>query len=522
VAAVVQARERIAHALLLEFEVLGVQLRVRVADLAVQEPHHDGGQRDHDEHQPPDTLLQAAVVDLGRFDRILAAQQFDLALLAFGLVFFLQLEHRLLAALFEQFVRQLALAVVGLQGARQVAHALQRHAVFHQRGLQLGLVAHFFIAGDTGLDMALAVDEPSGSQEGLAQVQVRDRVEPAIVQRARRIDRLLGVADSVAVVPRLEIPVGQIDQGAGNTIAGADLALERQAFLQHAQRALILSAVDRQAVFHPLEQHCAAGRVGAGRGGVGLVQHGEAFFGFAHLRIQARQGIQRHHDMDRIATRACQCGGALQALQGTRQVAFLGIRFARRNRGAHAQIDVVRGVGQLLGLPDQAVGFTRAVLRERSVPLDQKSLGQCTGVIVLASEDNELIGQRDCLCMLAHPVAGGGHLVQEFDPLRQRCNARLVLEGFEHRQGALWNDAVDFPDLGQACIELRGVAGKRTGRHHAQGQGHGVESEARQGAMQDSEHAVVSSHRGSRRKLVWNIILLLQTRNSVCRGMSQK
>jgi hypothetical protein len=450
---------------------------------------------DHGQYQPPDALLQAAVVDFGRFDRVLAAQQFDLALLAFGLVFLLQLEHRLLAALFEQFVRQGALAVVGLQGARQIARALERLAVFHQRGLQFGLVAHFFIAGDTGLDMALAIDEPSGGQEGLAQVQVRDRVELAIVQRARGIDCLLRVADRIAVVARLEIPVGQVDQGAGDPIAGADLALERKAFLQHAQRALILPAVHRQAVFHPLEQHRAAGRVGAGRSGVGLVQHGEAFFGFAHLQIQARQRIQRHHRMDRIAARARQRSGALQALQGARQVAFLGIRFARRYRGAHAQIDVARGVGQLLGLPDQAVGFARAVLRERGIPLHQEALGQCAGMVVLAAQGNEFVGQRECLRMLTHAVAGGGHLVQKFDPLRQRCHACLVLDGFEHRQGAFGNDAVDFPDLGQARIERRGVTGKRTGRCHAQGQGHGVGSGARQGAVQDSEHAVVSSHR---------------------------
>jgi hypothetical protein len=114
------------------------------------------------------------------------------------------------------------------------------------------------------------------------------------------------------------------------------------------------------------------------------------------------------------------------------------------------------------------VGFARAVLGERGIPLHQQTLGQCAGVIVLAAQRDEFIGQRDGLGMLAHAVAGRGHLVQEFDPLRQRCSARLVLDGFEHRQGAFGNDTVDFADLGQARVERRAVTGERAGRHHAQ------------------------------------------------------
>jgi hypothetical protein len=49
--------------------------------------------------------------------------------------------------------------------------------------------------------------------------------------------------------------------------------------------------------------------------------------GFAHPGVQARQGVLRHHDMDWIAVRARQRGGALQTLQGARQIAFFGIRF---------------------------------------------------------------------------------------------------------------------------------------------------------------------------------------------------
>jgi hypothetical protein len=114
------------------------------------------------------------------------------------------------------------------------------------------------------------------------------------------------------------------------------------------------------------------------------------------------------------------------------------------------------------------VGFARAVLGKRGIPLHQQTLGQCAGVIVLAAQCNEFVGHCNGLGMLAHAVAGSGHLVQEFDPLRQRCNARLVFDGFEHRQGAFGNDAVGFPDLGQARVERRDVAGQRTGRRNAQ------------------------------------------------------
>ena len=231
VAAVVQAGERIAHALLLEFAVLFVQLRVGMAYLPVQEAHHDRRQCKGHREEPPHPLLQAAVVDLGRFERVFAAQQLDLALFLVGLVLLLQLEHRLLATLFEQFVRELALAVIGIEGAAQIIHALERFAIFDQRRLQFGLVAHLFVAGDAGLDLALALGHAPGREQGLTQVQLGDRIEPAVVQGPRRLDRLLRVRDGPAVVPHLEVAVRQVDQGARNALGRAHLALERQAVL---------------------------------------------------------------------------------------------------------------------------------------------------------------------------------------------------------------------------------------------------------------------------------------------------
>ena len=260
VAAVVQRRQRVARALALEFLVLHLQLHVRVAHLAVQQADDDGRHGQHQRQQPPYALLQAAVVDLGAFQLILAAEQLDLALLLFRLILFLQLIHGLLPLLFEQLVGNAPLAVVGRDGAAHVARLFQRHAVFQQHGLHVRLVGRALVEGQARGHALLAFLQASLADQRLADVQARRRLHLFIVDQARRRDGFVRKAQGACIVVFFQIAVRQIDEGNGHHAAGVQLAFQRQGRQQGALAPLRLLRVERQPVFRILRLRHAARR----------------------------------------------------------------------------------------------------------------------------------------------------------------------------------------------------------------------------------------------------------------------
>ncbi|WP_243857955.1 hypothetical protein [Janthinobacterium sp. 75] len=206
------------------------------------------------------TLLQAAVVDLGALELVLAAEQLDLALFLFRLIFFLQFVHGFLPLLLEQQVGNAPLAVIRRDGAPHVTGLFQRHAVFQQHGLHVRLVGRAFVVGQARGHALLAFLQASLANQGLADVQACRRLHLFIVDQAPRRDGFIRIAQGARVVAFFQVAVRQVDEGNGHHAAGAQLAFQGQGRQQGALAPLRLPRVERQPVFRIFRLRHAAWR----------------------------------------------------------------------------------------------------------------------------------------------------------------------------------------------------------------------------------------------------------------------